>query len=58
MYYIMTSLLTHNVAHSTRDSFRLKPNNQPLKETGMREGGREASPTSISIFDFYDIKTL
>ena len=26
-----TSLLTHTVAHSTRSSFRLKTNNQPLK---------------------------
>jgi hypothetical protein len=25
---------------------------------GMREGGTEATPTRISIFDFYDIKTL
>ena len=25
---------------------------------GMREGGREATPTSISIFDSYDMKTL
>jgi hypothetical protein len=25
---------------------------------GMREGGREATPTSISIFDFYGIKAL
>ena len=24
--------------------------------TGMREGGRKATPTSVSIFDFYDIK--
>ena len=24
----------------------------------MREGGREATPTSISIFDSYGIKTL
>ena len=24
----------------------------------MREGGREATPTSIAIFDFYGIKTL
>ena len=29
---IMTSLLTHNVAHSTRHSFRPKTNNQPLKK--------------------------
>ena len=28
----MTSLLTHTVAHSTRPSFRLKTNNQPLKK--------------------------
>ena len=25
---------------------------------GRNEGGREATPTSISIFDFYGIKTL
>ena len=25
---------------------------------GGNEGEREATPTSISIFDFYDIKTL
>ena len=25
---------------------------------GMREGGREATPASISMFDFYDIKIL
>ena len=25
---------------------------------GRNKGGREATPTSISIFDFYDIKTL
>ena len=25
---------------------------------GMREGGRKATPTSISIFDFYGIETL
>ena len=24
----------------------------------MREGGRKATPTSISIFDFYGIKAL
>ena len=28
----MTSLLTHNVAHSTRYSFRPKTNNQPIKK--------------------------
>ena len=28
----MTSLLTHNVARSTRPSFRPKTNNQPLKK--------------------------
>ena len=28
----MTSLLTHTVAHSTRPSFKLKTNNQPLKK--------------------------
>ena len=28
----MTSLLTHNVAHSTRHSFRPKTNNQPMKK--------------------------
>ena len=28
----MTSLLTHNVAHSTRHSFRPKTNNQPIKK--------------------------
>ena len=28
----MTSLLTHNVPHSTRHSFRPKTNNQPLKK--------------------------
>ena len=28
----MTSLLMHTVAHSTRPSFRLKTNNQPLKK--------------------------
>jgi len=28
----MTSLLTQNVAHSTRHSFRPKTNNQPLKK--------------------------
>ena len=28
----MTSLLMHTVAHSTRPSFRLKPNDQPLKK--------------------------
>ena len=28
----MTSLLTHTVAHSTRPSFSLKTNNQPLKK--------------------------
>ena len=28
----MTSLLMHNVAHSTRHSFRPKTNNQPLKK--------------------------
>ena len=28
----MTSLLTHNVAHSTRPSFRPKTNNQPIKK--------------------------
>ena len=31
-YISMTSLLTHNVAHSTRHSFRPKTNNQPLKK--------------------------
>ena len=25
---------------------------------GRNEGGRKATPTSISIFDFFDIKTL
>ena len=30
--FSMTSLLTHNVAHSTRHSFRSKINNQPLKK--------------------------
>ena len=25
---------------------------------GMREGGREATPTSFSIFDFYGIKAF
>ena len=28
----MTSLLAHTLAHSTRPSFRLKTNNQPLKK--------------------------
>ena len=28
----MTLLLTHNVAHSTRHSFRPKTNNQPIKK--------------------------
>ena len=28
----MTSILTHNVAHSTRHSFRPKTNNQPIKK--------------------------
>ena len=28
----MTSLLTHNVAHSTRHSFRPRTNNQPIKK--------------------------
>ena len=31
-YISMTSLLAHNVAHSTRHSFRPKTNNQPLKK--------------------------
>ena len=31
-YISMTSLLMHNVAQSTRHSFRLKTNNQPLKK--------------------------
>ena len=31
-FFSMTSLLTHTVAHSTRPSFRLKTNNQPLKK--------------------------
>ena len=30
--FSMTSLLTHTFAHSTRPSFRLKTNNQPLKK--------------------------
>jgi hypothetical protein len=29
----MTSLLTHNVAHSTRPSFRPKTNNQPITKS-------------------------
>ena len=32
MYFSMTSLLTQNVAHSTRHSFKPKTNNQPLKK--------------------------
>ena len=32
IYISMTSLLTHTFAHSTRPSFRLKTNNQPLKK--------------------------
>ena len=32
LFTSMTSLLTHTVAHSTRPSFRLKTNNQPLKK--------------------------
>ena len=32
MIISMTSLLTHNVAHSTRHSFRPKTNNQPIKK--------------------------
>merc|ERR1712051_833755 len=32
MHVCMTSLLTHNVAYSTRHSFRPKTNNQPIKK--------------------------
>ena len=32
LYISMISLITHTVAHSTRPSFRLKTNNQPLKK--------------------------
>ena len=32
IYDSMTFLLTHNVAHSTRHSFRPKTNNQPIKK--------------------------
>ena len=36
--------------------FRLKM--AIFRRAGMREGGRVATPTSISIFDSYDIKSL
>ena len=32
LYISMISLITHTVAHSTRPSFRLRTNNQPLKK--------------------------
>ena len=32
MFISMTSLLTHNIAHSTMHSFRPKTNNQPIKK--------------------------
>ena len=31
-YFSMTTLLTHTVAHSTKPSFSLKANNQPIKK--------------------------
>jgi hypothetical protein len=33
LYFSMTLLLTYNVAHSTRPSFRLKTNTQPVKKS-------------------------
>ena len=32
IYFSMTTLLTHTVAHSTKPSFKPKTNNQPLKK--------------------------
>jgi hypothetical protein len=51
----MTSLLMHNVSHSTRHSFRPKTNNQPLKKflrcwlliLGLKEGLVECATVCI-----------
>ena len=46
--------------HSVENIYEVLPfyNVKCLCSRGGNEGGRKATPTSISIFDFYGIKTL
>ena len=44
------------VYHCHKPVFR--PKMAIFRRAGMREGGRVATPTSFSIFDFYDMKSL
>ena len=52
MFYII-----HCVAKMYRQFGLFIQQNAHVPEGGI-EGGREANPTSISIFDSYDMKTL
>ena len=49
---------TYSRVQKSIENFIFRPKKAIFRRAGMKEGGRVATPTSVSIFDSYDMKSL
>ena len=50
--------VSYSRVQKSMENFVFRPKMAIFRRAGIREGGRVATPTSFSIFDSYDMKSL